>query len=47
LAKFYFSLRGEIFCFFLGSGKAYSFASFGLCLGLCELQMCMALSVGK
>ena len=34
-------LSGEIFCFFSGLVKAYSFASFGLCQGLCGLQMCM------
>ena len=26
--------------------KTYSFAIFGLCVGWCELQMCMAFSVG-
>jgi hypothetical protein len=26
-------------------GKTYSFAIFGLCVGSCELQMCMALGV--
>jgi hypothetical protein len=27
-------------------GKTYSFAIFGLCVSLCELQMCMALALG-
>jgi hypothetical protein len=26
--------------------RTYSFAIFGLCVGWCELQMCMAFSVG-
>jgi hypothetical protein len=30
----------------LALGKTYSFVIFGLCFGLSELQMCMALSVG-
>jgi hypothetical protein len=29
---------------FYGVGKTSSFASFGLCLGLCGLQMCLLLA---
>ncbi len=30
------------FSFLMSVGKTYSFAIFGLCVSLCELQMCMA-----
>jgi len=31
--------------FYFGWRKAHSFASFGLCVGLCGLQMCVLLCV--
>ncbi len=37
------SLFFSVVCLSVGGavGQAYSFASFGLCVGLCGLQMCM------
>src|SRR5690554_1884023 len=36
----------SFFVLFVALAKTYSFAIFGLCVGWCELQMCMAFSVG-
>jgi hypothetical protein len=42
-SKVLFFFNGGDFCFYSGLKKAYSFASFGLCQGLCSLQMCVLL----